>query len=271
MTLRLLTYLSPSIPAHLFEALAGYLADRLHTPVEVTFDTCRSGPLPGDDGQFAAAEVDLAFVCASSYVSLTAGARPAVELVGAAWAPTDPRALGQAVYYGDLLATADGPRSIDELVGCRLAYNDEVSLSGYYSLRLALAGAGIDRADVELTRSGSHLRSLELLIAGEVDAAAIDSTVWRRRAREDPSLAATLRTIAALGPHPVQPLVARASLPEDTREHIRTALLAAHEVGAVADALGEAELARFVPVEDVDFAGLRRELAGLGLDGAAVG
>jgi phosphonate transport system substrate-binding protein len=268
VALRLLTYLAPSLPATLFEALAAHLGTELAEGVELRFDPTRSGPRPGESEPFTSGEVDLAFVCATSYVWLTSGATRAVELVGAAWVPTDPRAAGEARYFGDVLTTFDGPETLANLAGRRVAYNDEVSLSGYHSLRLALAAAGIAVADVALVRSGSHLRSLELLLGGEVDAAAIDSNVWRRRLRTDPAVGAgRLRPIAALGPHPVQPLVARAGLPPELTRAVRTACLLAHD-SAAGPALRDAELARFVKVDDAHYASLRAELAELGCDGA---
>ena len=261
MTLRLLSYLAPSLPYALFEGLARHFGAVTGRQVELGFDTTRSGPRPGEHEPFDAARVDLAFVCATSYVWLT-GVQPApIELVGAAWVPTDPRARGRAVYFGDVLTTVGGPRSLPELTGLRIAYNDEVSLSGHHSLRGALLTAGVDPGTVELRHSGSHLRSLELLDAGEVDAAAIDSNVWRRRGREDVDLAQRLVTIATLGPHPVQPLVARAGLPRRLRRQVRAAMLTAHDHPEVAGALRSAELTRFVPVDDGAFAPLRTQMA----------
>ena len=260
MTLRLLSYLAPSLPYELFEELARHVGAATGRPVELGFDSTRSGPRPGEHEPFDTAQVDLAYVCATSYVWLT-GVQPApIELVGAAWVPTDPRARGRAVYFGDVLTTVGGPRSLSELAGLRIAYNDEVSLSGHHSLRGALLAASVDPAAVELRHSGSHLRSLEMLDSGEVDAAAIDSNVWRRRRREDVDLGQRLVTIAALGPHPVQPLVARAGLPARLRRQVRAAMLAAHEHPEVAGALRSAELSRFVPVDDGAFTALRVEM-----------
>lgn len=241
--------------------LAAHLGSELRCEVQLDFDTSRSGPRPGEREPFTAGEVDLAFVCATSYVWLTGGAEATVELVGAAWAPTDPRSGGRAIYFADVLAPARGAGHLRDLSGRRVAYNDDVSLSGYHSLRLALVAGGIGIGEVDLVRSGSHLRSLEMLVDGEVDAAAIDSNVWRRRRRETPRLVDELRPIAALGPHPVQPVVARPDLPEAVRERARAALLACHGTPAVAEAMAAAELDRFVSVRPDDYRQLRAELA----------
>lgn len=294
MTLRVVSYLAPSLPDHLFVALADHLGGELRTEVELTFDVSRSGPRRGEDEPFGRGDVDLGFVCATSYVWLREPARPSVRLLGAAWAPTDPRAGGRAVYFGDLLTRRASRSGSDDrtedplhpdpnrdgcpvpstrreglraLVGQRVAYNDEVSLSGYHSLRLALADGGIDPDRVAFVRSGSHLRSLELLNSGEVDAASIDSTVWRRRRREEPRLARAFTAMAALGPHPVQPVVARRGLPVPLCAAIRTALLRAADDPTVASVLADAELRRFVPVSDRDYAPLRARMTRLGLTG----
>lgn len=259
--LRLLTYLAPSIPAGVFEVLATYLSEELRRDVELTFDASRSGPRPGEPEPFSSGEIDLAFLCATSYVWLTGGETAVVELVGTAWAPLDPRSKGRPIYFGDVLAKTGGPASLQDLAGRRVTYNDDVSLSGYHSLRLALARAGVPLDSVEWVRSGSHLRSLELLLAGSVDAAAVDSNVWRRRRRESPGLAESLTPLGGLGPHPVQPLVARAGLSKRVREAVRDALLRSHAEPAVAAALRSAEFGRFERIGRTDYEPLRRRLA----------
>ncbi|WP_370325343.1 phosphate/phosphite/phosphonate ABC transporter substrate-binding protein [Euzebya sp.] len=261
--LRLLTYLAPSVPATLFTALADHVGGELGCDVEVSYDSSRSGPRPGEREPFTTGEADVAFLCATSYVWLTGTAHPPIRLVGAAWAPTDPRADQQAVYFGDVLVRVDGPAQLGDLIGRRVAYNDDASLSGYHSVRLALREAGIDAEGVRFVRSGSHLRSLELLVEGDVDAAAIDSTVWHRLSRRTPALAAQVRPIAALGPHPVQPVVARAGLPTHVRDGVRDALLGAHEAPATARALAAAELRRFVPVDDAHYRPLAARMTAL--------
>lgn len=260
MPLRLLSHLAPSVPVGLFEAIASYLEAQVGRRVELTFDTSCSGPRPGDEQSFRDGTVDLAFVCAASYVSLTTDPDPAVELLGTAWVPTDPRARGRPVYYGDVLAPAPAPRSVTALAGRRIAVNDDVSLSGHHCLRLAFADAGVDASSIEFVTSGSHLRSLELLRAGTVDAASIDSNVWRRQRRLVPTLATGLAPVAALGPHPAQPVVVRRGLPTSVRAAVRQALLAAHTSAPVATALADAELVRFAPVTPDDYVPLRDQM-----------
>lgn len=264
--MRLLSYLAPSLPEGLFEAFAAYLRSELNDEVELAFDPTRSGPRAGEHEPFTTGEVDIAFLCGTSYVWLTDCRDPAVELVGAAWVPTDQRSVGRPIYFGDVLAPRTGARHLRELVGKQVAYNDHVSLSGYHSLRIAFAAEGVDEGDVSFVRSGSHLASLDLLMTGEVDAAAVDSNVWRRCRREAPRLADELANIATLGPHPVQPIVARADLSPRRREEVRAVLLTAHTDPVVMAAMRSAELSHFVATSDVDFQPLRTQLADLSLN-----
>lgn len=269
MRLTLLSYLAPSLPPALFEALAEHLGARVGADVELRFDASRSGPRPQEPEPFSTGEVDVAWLCATSYVWLTEARVPPIRLVGAAWAPTDPRADGRAIYFGDVLSPAGGARSLSDLVGRLVAYNDDVSLSGYHSLRLALRAAGVPDDAVGFVRSGSHLRSLDLLTAGEVDAAAIDSNVWCRRAREEPGLAARLSSIATLGPHPVQPVAVRADLDGDLTAGLRAALLDVHRTAGPAGMLERAGFSRFVPVAPDHYQPLRQDMARHGLLAAA--
>ena len=265
MPLTVLSYLAPSLPATLFEALTAHLGAHAGRDVELRFDASRSGPRPGEPDPFSCGEVDVAWLCATSYVWLTETAPPLVRLVGAAWAPTDPRASGEAIYFGDVLTPREQVRSLADLTGRQVAYNDDVSLSGYHSLRMALEAAGVTPDTVGFVRSGSHLRSLELLATGDVDAATIDSNVWRRRSQEDPDLRSRLTSIATLGPHPVQPIVARADLDADLVQRLRDALLEAHVAAGPSVALDHAGFLGFVPVEDRHYEPLRRQMAAQGL------
>ncbi len=264
MALRIRSHLAPGLPHLLFERIAEHLASHLDTDVVLTFDEQRSGPVPGDDDPFAADEVDLAFVCASSYVCLRTGGSP-VTLVGTAWAPTDPRASGGPHYFADVLvrtgdAMARSWPGVEGLAGRRVAFNDRVSLSGYHSLCFALAASDCALGTVELVEAGSHLRSLALLHAGSVDAAVVDANVWRRSRRDDAAMAASLQVIDTFGPLPAQPLVAHAGLGQQRIAAIRAVLLGAHRDPGLAGALAHAELARFVPVGEELYAPLTRLL-----------
>jgi len=210
--LRVQSYLAPSIPYGFFHAIADDLAASLGTPVELTFETKTSGPVEGEPDPLSHGEIDVAFLCAPTYLWL---ARASAARLIAAPVPTDPRARGLPVYFSDVVVAKDsGATCIDDLVSARRALNDAESLSGYRCVVDAIGSP----ADVIV--SGSHLASLDLVGNGLADAAAIDSNVLRLHPLGD-----GLRIVGTFGPHPIQPVVARKTLDGTIVKRIEAALL----------------------------------------------
>ena len=218
--LRLITYLSPAVPLGLFQAIA----DALGPGTQLVTDDRASGPPPGEIDPFRRGDADVGFLCAPAYLGLRRrSAHPAVELLGLAPVFDDPRADGRPVYFADVVVGRHPARSFAELRGSRLGFNDTESLSGLLALVLHLDDLGEDLDYFgSITCTGSHDTSLRELADGTIDVATIDSTTLRSR-RGDPLLAG-MRTIAALGPHPIQPIVVRADLAEHRRRALRDAL-----------------------------------------------
>ncbi len=253
----MLSYLAPSIPAGLFELLAGEIEAATGTPVEVAFETRVSGPSPEDD-PFAARRADLAFVCAPSYPALKEAGSP-VALLPAAPVFDDPRAGGRPVYYSDVVVQSDRSAArFEDLAGAVWAYNDRRSRSGWLNMLARLAEIGHAGAPEEfftgLVPAGSHLRSLELVALGSADAAAIDSNTLRLVLRREPEKAARLRVLESWGPMPIQPVLAGTALPEPLRARIADALLRLGENPVARERLGEFGLSGFAPVEEATYA-----------------
>ncbi len=235
--------MAPGFPHSLFETIADLI------DADVSFDETRSGPEPGFD-PFRAGQAELGWVCSTSFVRLAlSAADPSVQLVGVAWVPDDPGSNDQPVYFGDLTVPKGSSFSdLSELGGMRIGCNDPVSLSGHHALRIALIEQGHDPDSfAELVFTGGHQQSLELLAAGQLDAAVVDSVIRGVRAVSDPAVA-ELRVIDRLGPWPVQPLVASTSLEPDEVRRIRNRLLAANDDPRLQHELRSAGLRRFVAV-----------------------
>ncbi len=256
--MRLVSYLAPGHPAALFEALAEAVG------ADIGFVTGRSGPDPAAD-PFLAGTADLGWVCSTSYVELTTERTPSVGLVGISWIPDDPDAHGRPVYFSDLLVRSDsGIRSFDDLAGRRVGCNDAVSLSGYHALRIEIAHRGHDPHNfADLVMTGGHHHSIDRLVAGEVDAAVIDSIVRTRRARRWPEVA-DLRLVERLGPWPTQPLVARAGMPPEDVAAVREALLAANDDPEIRALLAECAIERLAETPRDHCEAVRRAMAELG-------
>jgi len=252
--IRFVTYLSPSIPQALFEALVDHVQRALgHERVSLRVESRASGPQKGGECSSFAEETDVAFMCAPSFVWLRGLHPPPVELLGALPIFDDERNQGRPVYFCDVVVRNDAPvHAFSELEGGSWAYNDACSLSGYYSLLNKLAESDETYFD-NIFCSGSHLDSIEAVLSGEADAAAIDSNVLRIRLREVPALRGKLRVIESWGPFPIQPLVVRSALATDLKQRLRAAFLATEENQRTHQILKEFGLTRFVVVDRGDY------------------
>jgi phosphonate transport system substrate-binding protein len=149
-----------------------------------------------------------------------------------------------------------------QLEGGSWAYNDASSLGGYYSLLNKLAEWGADERFFDnVFCSGSHLNSIEAVLSGKADAAAIDSNVLRIRIREAPALRHELRVIESWGPYPIQPVVVSSALDPELKQRLRTAFLTAHEDKRTQPILNRFGLSRFVLVGQEDYFDAHKDLA----------
>jgi len=250
----------PGFPLSLFELIAETLDADLHC------DETRSGPAPGVD-PFADGTMDLGWICSTSFVDLaTRGEAATVQLVGVAWVPEDPGSDGRPVYFGDVVVPAEsGIGAFGDLNGCSIGCNDEVSLSGHYAFRIAAHDFGADPDTfADLCFTGGHHTSLDKLVAGEIDAAVVDSVVRTSRSRTDEAVAA-LRVVDRLGPWPVQPLVARADMPPEQVASLRAALMASNEDPRMQAELAGASLRHFVEVGPDHYLPIRQALDAVAL------
>jgi phosphonate transport system substrate-binding protein len=166
---------------------------------------------------------------------------------------------GRPVYFTDVVVRHDSPvGSFADLRGRAWAYNDDGSNSGYVMPRDHLLRLGETRGYfARAVASGSHQRSIEMVLAGDVDASGIDSTVLELECRQRPGLADRLRTVESIGPCPIPPVVVGRRLPEPTRQRLREALLAMHHEPAGRAILADGLIARFVRVRDADYDPIR--------------
>jgi len=105
--------------------------------------------------------------------------------------------------------------------------------------------------------SGAHSASLEMVLAGRVDGAAIDSTAleWLSERRGD--LGDAIRVIDTLGPSPISPWVIARKVPETLRRKIRALLLGMHAEPLGRALLQRARLKRFIAAADRDYDPIR--------------
>ncbi|HEU4327559.1 MAG TPA: PhnD/SsuA/transferrin family substrate-binding protein [Roseiflexaceae bacterium] len=239
-----------------YRALVAYLAERSGLPVAAA----HRPPWQERQELLARGEAQIGAVCGAVYVrQRDAGAWP-LELL-AAPVMRAARYQGQPTYFSDVLVRTDAPfQRFADLRGAIWAYNEPLSYSGHAVVRAYLAREGTPPDFFgRVVASGAHQESLRLLLAGEVDAAAIDSTVLEREQLRRPELGALLRPLLTLGPSPTPPLVVR-GLPPAQIQALRAALLDMHRDPEGRRLLEAGLVACFVPVEDAYYDAIRRQL-----------
>src|SRR5260370_12064733 len=158
--IRFATFLSP-ITYEVYAHITRYIGVKVGYPT-----TLRVGK---SFGEFAEGEVDVAFICGLPYVRMTKSSTCPIELLAA------PVLLGERyqqkpIYYSDVVARSDSPYiCFDDLRGGVWAYNERVSHSGCNLVCYSLLERGKEPDYFGRTvKSGSHLRSLGMVLEGQV-------------------------------------------------------------------------------------------------------
>jgi phosphonate transport system substrate-binding protein len=256
MTDVLFASLASDNAAPFYRALVQYLSSALGTPVRFLDQP----PWRERERWLNSGKAQLGVVCGLQYVR----SEHTLRVLGAP-VMRGRRYAGRPIYFSDVVVRADSPaNSFDALKGARFAVNEPTSHSGYGIVRYALSEHGRDGSFfAEVIESGAHERSLELILNGQVDAAAIDSTVLETELRRRPRLADTLRVVATLGPSPSPPLVASRLTTTTLRAAVVDALLRMPRDPFGIKVLVDARVARFAPVVDTDYEPIR-EMSRLG-------
>ncbi len=239
--MRALSFLGTAAAPH-YQAVASIVAAAVGAP--------RTTLIEADLGVLRREVADprpaIAFLCGLPYVLLRRDGAPVEAL--AAPVPDDPAEPEAPIYFSDIVARPGAP----PLERCRIGFNGADSLSGWVLPRSGLA----DPDRLHWVRTGSHRRSLALLVTGEIDAAPIDSHVLRLERRLDRRLA-VLQRLARIGPLPAPPVVAFGGTAA-SRAVIRQALLDLPRTPGGRRALQLAGLARYAPVTSATYAPVLR-------------
>jgi ABC-type phosphate/phosphonate transport system substrate-binding protein len=224
--------------------VAASLGERLGIPVAfdptATDDERREaldGPAPG-----------LVWMCGLETVLRQDDGRLAASIIGA---PVFP---GRSAPVYDSVIVAAERSAGDALadIGSRtLAINQPDSWSGHHALRAHLHRIGHPEARFARTVvTGSHEASMDAVLDGTADVAAIDDTVWTARIARDPD-AAALCVIDRTETWPAPPFSVTDATDAGLRETIRKALPRVVVAG----------LAAIEPATDADYAIFRDGLA----------
>ncbi len=232
--IRFATFLSP-IMYSTYAHIARYVGERVGR--QTTLEVGQSFE------EFAEGQVDVAFICGLPYVRMTSQNTCPVELLAAPVLMGE-RYLHRPIYFSDVIVRSDSPyTSFDDLVCYSLL--ERGKSPDYFG---------------KTVKSGSHLRSLEMVLEGEADAAAIDSHLSDILRSRDELLAARLRVVDVLGPSSIPPVVVSMRLDNELKGKLQDALVTMHLDDCGARELQQGLIERFVAVRDEDYGNIRKML-----------
>ena len=104
----------------------------------------------------------------------------------------------------------------------------------------------------KVIESGTHLRSLEMILNGEIDASAIDSIVLEVEIRHS-DIGSFLRKIGTIGPSPIPPLVISNQIPVEDRKYMRDLVVKMDEDPRGHALLEQGDMIRLADVKDRDY------------------
>lgn len=210
-----------------------------------------------------AGSIDIAALGPATYAEAKRGdaqvtAFATIEKRGGTFQPAGP-------YYQSLLVTRADSRHADiaALRGAHLALTDPGSTSGSLFPReefAPLLGMPLESYFGKLSYTGNHAKSVEALAAGTVDAAFISSTQVEEAHATGKLPGERIRVLWRSAPIPYDPFVFRGQLCEPLRRQIRAAFLDAAAEPQLRGLLREFKAARFIPIDDSQYAGIRKLL-----------
>lgn len=203
-------------------------------------------------------EIHVCWICGLAYVRESNRQDKSIKLLVAP-VRRHPRYHDKPVYYSDVIVRSDSSfRSFDDLRGHTWAYNERGSHSGFNIVRYHLALRGLNQSFFRrVVESGSHRNSLQMVLQGSIDTAAIDSSVLELEVAKDPAISGQIRTVAVLGPSPAPPWVVHRSVSADTQKTLSDILLSINQHSKGRRILEAGRMLRFAPVSNHDYEQIR--------------
>lgn len=250
-----LTLTNSQAPIHdtFVRELGEYLCARTRTTIEIV----TSGTWAERESKFEEGQIALGWICGAPYVEKMARHVPLWLIAAPVMAQA--RYKNRPVYFSDVIVRADSNFHLfADLRGARWVYNESHSHSGYHAVRHYLATHDLTRDFFgEIRASGAHETSVEMILRGEADASAIDSSVLEMLFAATPALREQLRVIESIGPSPMPPLVTSVRMSLGMFMQLETALTAMHNHPDGIAILQRAQMARFAKVSDADYNAIR--------------
>jgi len=129
-----------------------------------------------------------------------------------------------------ILKKKDRVKNFEDLRGCKWAVNNIKSLSGNIIPLLSMKLLGESASFFgHLLYSGSHLKSIEMVLNKQADAAAVDSNSLAMYLSRNPQHASEIYCVESWGPLPPYPILINKRLSESLKNEIESSLLHMHK------------------------------------------
>lgn len=253
----MITYLCPGIPVEMFETVMQYLEEVTGRETYLIYESRWTGPPRERTDPFTADEVDIGFMDSGAFVPLQKRKNSCVELCGAAPVHVHPKSEANPVYFSDLIINSNNVSEFKEfhdLRGHSFAYDNEDSLSGCLVVLQELKKMGFNSSFFgNILKSGSHTKSIQMVVDKTVDTAAVDSTVLASYLRQNPKQKDAVTVLKSFGPLPIYPVVFNTRLPDDLKGKITQALLDISSKKEWAERLDTFGVTGFKPVDMIRY------------------
>ncbi|MCL5026208.1 MAG: phosphate/phosphite/phosphonate ABC transporter substrate-binding protein [Chloroflexi bacterium] len=241
--------ISPKSTVASYSGLVDYLGRKMGRPAEMVQRSSY-----GETNELVRrGMVDVALVCSGAYVE---GRREfGMELLAA------PQVNGETVYYSYIVVQKDSPfQSLADLRGKVFAYVDPLSNSGYFAPVEALSAAGEQPGNFfgRTIFTYSHDNSINAVVYGLVDGAAIDSLVYEHFLRREPATVDRLRIVYRSSPYGIPPVVVGPAIDRDLKTKLREVLLDMHQDEEGRHILSDLMIDKFVPIDDAAYDSVRK-------------
>jgi phosphonate transport system substrate-binding protein len=171
-----------------------------------------------------------------------------------------PEIKGEQAYQSIIVVPKTSrAASLLDLAGKRFASADIISTTGWLfpAMLLMDSGENPNKFFGEHILTGSHDRSLQAVIDGFVDGAAVHGMVYGQMVAEDPSIQQKVKILATSQPFGIPPIVVHPNLDPALREAVLSVLLDMHKDAQGKQILSALQIERFVIPDGNFFAPLR--------------
>ena len=160
-----------------------------------------------------------------------------------------PQINGETTYQSVILVPkTSNAKTLLDLRGKRFASADIISTTGWLfpAMLLMESGENPNKFFGEHILTRSHDRSLQAVLDGFVDGAAVHGIVYNQAVAETPAVLQKVRVLAISAPFGIPPIVAHPELDPELKKHIISVLLKMHEDNEGKSILTNLQIQRFV-------------------------